>query len=80
MRNPVPSAAIRAELARTGTEQKDVAAWLGYQPSQITKRMRGEVEWRLNELQIIAEKLGVPVATLIDEHTPADDAGSAVSA
>jgi hypothetical protein len=81
MSNSVPSAGIRAELARAGVEQKVVAEWLGYQPSQITRRMQGEVEWRISEIQIIAKRLGLPITALMDEPeaaptTPAD--GSAV--
>jgi len=70
MGNPVPYPALAAALARTGTEQKDIAELLGFHPSMITKRMRGDVEWRLSELQAIAAHLGVPVSALLDEPAP----------
>lgn len=68
MGNPVPHPALRAELARAGVEQKQVAAWLGVVPATVTKRMRGDVEWRLSELRIIADNLGVPVSRLVDDR------------
>ena len=67
MGNPVSYPALRRELAGAGVDQKQVAEHLGYVPSQITKRMRGEIPWRITELQAIADLLGVPVVTLIDE-------------
>jgi predicted transcriptional regulator len=66
-----PSAGVRAELARGGVTQADVASWLGLNQAAISKRLRGVIDWRLGELQVIAEKLGVPIARLIEE--PADE-------
>lgn len=67
MGNTVCYPALRAEMARAGVDQKQIAEHLGYNPSQVTKRMRGEIEWRLSELQAIALFLNVPVSRLIDE-------------
>lgn len=69
------SPTIRAELARAGASQADVAEWLGVHPSQVTARMQGRIEWRLSELQAIARHLDVPVAQLVEE--PADAAAAA---
>jgi len=71
MGNPVPHPALRAEMARAGMDQKAVAELLGYHPSAITKRMRGDIEWRIGELQIIAARLGVPISVLVDETAAA---------
>jgi transcriptional regulator with XRE-family HTH domain len=71
MGNTVPHPALAAELARAGVEQKDIAEVLGYHPSMITKRMKGDIEWRLSELQAIAAHLKVPVAALIDDDPAA---------
>lgn len=68
MGNPVPHPALRAELARAGVEQKQVAAWLGFHPSQVTKRMHGDIEWRLSELITIAKHLRVPISALLDDR------------
>jgi transcriptional regulator with XRE-family HTH domain len=67
MGNSVPYPALRAEMARAGVDQKQLAELLGYHKSAITKRMRGTVAWRLGELQAIATHLGVPISALVDE-------------
>ena len=76
MGNTVCYPALRAEMARAGVDQKQIAEHLGYGPSQVTKRMTGQIEWRLSELQSIALFLNVPVSSLIDEPvaTTADSA------
>jgi transcriptional regulator with XRE-family HTH domain len=73
MTNPRPPFAnLRAELARAGLFQKDVAAVLGQPQPQISKRLSGEIPWRLTELQAIATHLNIPVSRLIDEPVAAD--------
>lgn len=67
MGNPVPYPALSAELARAGVDQKQIAEALGYHPSQVTKRMRGDVPWRIKELQTVAAHLGISVADIIDD-------------
>jgi transcriptional regulator with XRE-family HTH domain len=74
MPNLLPSAAIRAELASRGLFQVDVAKKLGITPGQVGRRMNGEIDWRLDELNAIAEMLDVPVSTLIDAPTAASKA------
>jgi ribosome-binding protein aMBF1 (putative translation factor) len=71
MPKDVGSAPIRAELARAGFDQKDLAEWIGVHPSQISARMQGRIEWRVSELRVIAEHLGVPLATLLDDEPAA---------
>lgn len=68
MSNRVTSLAIKLELVRAGKCQKDVAEWLGYDRSGITKRMQGRVEWRLSELRAIAKELRVPISALVDDR------------
>lgn len=77
MGNTVCYPALRAEMARAGVDQKQIAEALGYSPSQVTKRMRGEIPWRVTELQAIAIYLKVPVTALIDEPTTADSSAVA---
>ncbi len=67
MPNPIASSAIRAELARRGVRQMDIAELLGLHPSQITSRINGDIDWRLSELQAMAAHLNVPISRLIDE-------------
>lgn len=64
---PPPSANLRAELARAGLLQRDVAALLNLTQPQISERLRCEIPWRVTELQILAAHLNVPISRLIDE-------------
>jgi transcriptional regulator with XRE-family HTH domain len=82
MPNQVASRAIRAELARRGLHQQDLAAALGMNPSQLSLRMTGQIAWRVHEMQAIARHLQVPITALIDDDAELvdDAAGSAVSA
>jgi transcriptional regulator with XRE-family HTH domain len=78
MPNPIASSAIRAELARRGLKQVDVAEKLGIDPAQVGRRMNGDIDWRLSELQAVAAMLEVPVSALVDEP-PVAATGSAVA-
>ena len=59
------AAEVRAHAARQGLMQKDLAAALGYAPSQITKRMRGQVAFTLDELEALARLFGIEPAELM---------------
>lgn len=61
------SANIRAEMARRGKTQADVAAVLGKRRQQVSQRLLGRVPFRLDELQTIAELLDVPLGSLFNE-------------
>jgi len=62
-----PAAGVRAELARAGKTQGDLASHLGISQPQVSARMRGSVEFRLSELRGIAAWLDVPLAALLPE-------------
>lgn len=62
------SAALRAELARAGRGQADVADWLNIKQPAVSKRMTGRIEWRLAELRIIATRLGIPLSRLVEDE------------
>lgn len=68
---PRPGAKLRGAVSSADLNQADIAAVLDLSPSQISARFTGRIAWRINELQAIAEHLGVPVASLIDEPTEA---------
>lgn len=59
--------AIQQEVGRQGITQEQIAKALGISQAQISQRMRGEVDWRLSELRIVAELLDVPLASLVEE-------------
>lgn len=59
------NAVIRAELARRGANQGDLADLLHLHQTAIHRRMAGKVDWRVDELTKVAQYLGVPVAELL---------------
>ena len=75
MKSPAQSMAtganVRAELARQGRTQTDLAGVLGITQSQISARIRGRVPWRLEELAAVASYLGTPLTVLIGEAAAA---------
>lgn len=56
---------IRAELARRQLSQADLATALRTTQQTISRRMTGAVPFDTDELEVIAEFLGVPVDALI---------------
>lgn len=65
MSNPNPT--IRAEMARAGVTQTDLAAALGITQPAVSSRLKGRIDWRLRELHTVADALGIPVAVLVAE-------------
>lgn len=59
------SAAVRAEMARKTVKQRAVAERLGISQTQVSRRLSGRVAFNVDELQTIAELLGVPVTTFL---------------
>lgn len=62
------SANVRAEIARAGRTQRDIAEAIGLTYSQWQRRMSGTVKWRIDELQRIARHLSVPLPALTGER------------
>lgn len=64
-----PSAAtganVRAEMARKGLSQTALAELLGISQTAVSKRLRGDTPWDINELIRAADTLGVPLETLL---------------
>lgn len=56
-----------ALLFRRNVTQARLALLLDLASPAITRRMRGEIDWRLAELQIVAEHLGTTVGYLLGE-------------
>lgn len=59
------TAEIRAEMGRKRWTQRQLAEVLGLSQAQVSERMRGEVEFRMHELELIADALGVPVTQFL---------------
>lgn len=62
------AANVRAEVARQGRRHTDAAAAIGVHKANLSRRMRGEVAFRADELARLAEWLGVPIATLVQSN------------
>lgn len=60
---------IRAEAARRGLYQGDIAHALGLQQATISKRWRGGRAWPLEDLPTVADVLGVSVAYLVTDNS-----------
>ena len=59
------SANIRAEMARRGLGQRDLADALGLSRPAISNRLIGKTPWTVDELEIVAQGLGVEPASLL---------------
>lgn len=60
---------IRAEATRRGKNQTHIAGLLGITRQAVSRRFAGHVDFRLAELEKIADYLGVSVADLLNDHT-----------
>ena len=59
-------AAIKAEMARYGTEQADLAAALNTTQQAISRRLTGQVQLTIEEITAIAATIGCPVGRLLN--------------
>lgn len=64
-------AAVRAELARAGVKQVEIAGMLGIAQASISRRLNGHQEFSASELETISRRLGVPVAVFFGEGVSA---------
>jgi transcriptional regulator with XRE-family HTH domain len=64
---------LRAELARRGMTQNDMARILGCSQGHISARMAGRAPWRVSDLAKIARYMGVPLAVILDDDPVEDD-------
>lgn len=59
------AAEVRANMARARMTQTDLALALGLTQSAVSKRLRGKIAFSVDELEKIADVLGVHPATLL---------------
>ncbi|GAA3788306.1 helix-turn-helix domain-containing protein [Micrococcus endophyticus] len=64
---------LAAEISRRDLTQARAAVLAGLTPDGLSKRMSGQIEFRLSELLSLARVLGVPFATLVDGLDAVDD-------
>jgi len=68
MQNPTPHPVarnVRAEMSRRQITQAVVARHLNLSQSAVSLRLTGSQEFKISELQAVAELLGVPTASLL---------------
>jgi len=58
-------ATVRAEMARRKVTQQQVAAVLKIAQTQVSRRLNGQVSFNVDELQAVANLLGLPVQDLV---------------
>lgn len=63
------AAQVRAELSRQMKPQRELVELLGLSQAQISERVRGDVEWRISELTLVADHLGVSITEFLPAGT-----------
>lgn len=58
---------VKAELARRGKTQRDLADLLGLSTQAISRRLTGRLPFDVDELSAVAAYLGMPVASLFND-------------
>lgn len=56
---------VRAEIGRQSVKQVALAAAIGMSPAALNLRLNGHQEFKIDELFMIADVLGVPVAQFV---------------
>jgi transcriptional regulator with XRE-family HTH domain len=58
---------VRAEMARKRVGQEEIAARLGLSQASVSRRIRGVTPFELDELETVADLLGLPVTAFIED-------------
>ncbi|WP_369008503.1 helix-turn-helix domain-containing protein [Agrococcus jejuensis] len=66
------------DLIRGRATQAELGAVLGLGQSDVSKRLRGAIAWKAEELRRIADALGVSIAVVYGEEPPPAGDGSSV--
>lgn len=56
---------VRAEMSRQRKSQRDLAEQLGWPQPRLSRRLTGDVDMRVGELEAIATALGSPVTQFL---------------
>jgi transcriptional regulator with XRE-family HTH domain len=63
-RSPV-TANVKAEMARRDVTQQQLAERIGMAQQSLSRRLRGETRFSIDELQLIADVLDVAITDLL---------------
>jgi len=71
------SSEIKALMGRHGVNQTMLAAWLGVNQTAVSARLRGVTEWKVTEIDRVAEGFAVHPAELMGGYAtgPRPDGG-----
>lgn len=59
---------VRALMGRHQVSQERLAAWLGVNQTAVSARLRGVTEWKVSEIERVAEGFGIHPAALMGGH------------
>lgn len=76
-RSEALNAEIRAWMARRRITQSEVAGPLGVTQTQVSARLWGRIAWRVDELWIVTDLLGIDLPTLLTAAASAEQEASA---
>lgn len=62
------SSEVRALIGRHSVSQTTLARWLGITQPAVSARLRGETEWKVSEIDRIAEGFGIHPSELMGGH------------
>lgn len=68
---------VRAEMARRGRSQAELAAVLRLTQSAISRRLAAKIDFSATELAEVGKWLNLPVASLYDEESALAEGGGA---
>ena len=63
------AAALRAEMARHGTEQQQIADALGMSQQAVSRRVTGQVPMSVDDITNFATVIGCPISRLLNPLT-----------
>lgn len=62
------SSEVRALIGRHSVSQTTLAQWLGITQPAVSSRLRGATEWKVSEIDRIAEGFGIHPSELLGGH------------
>jgi transcriptional regulator with XRE-family HTH domain len=60
---------VRALMGRHRITQRDLAVWMGLNQTAISARLRGATEWKVSEIERVADGFGVHPSELMGGHS-----------
>jgi sugar phosphate isomerase/epimerase len=66
---------IRALMGRYGVSQVALSQWVGFDQAGLSQRLRGKTEWKVSEIERVAQAFGVHPATLMGGYATGPNLG-----